>query len=280
MNLLLGTAMWGWTVDARMAHQLLDAFYAAGFREVDAATNYPIDRDPAHFRLSETILLDWIRAHGVQDLRATIKVGSLDNMRSPDCLLNRSFLAMNLDYYRNRFGSNLDTFMIHWDNRNDPSEIRDTLEGLQQAAEAGLRPGLSGIRHPELYAQSSLDFRIQVKHNLWQSAYPAYAPFHGKKCFIAYGIHAGGVKPDGDYGPASSLRARGGTAPADDAVLEKLRQLPGIQNLTQAGMIFVAGHPDFEGLITGPSRIEQLAATLDFYRELQTRDYSDIYRQL
>ena len=63
-ELVLGTAMWGWTVDKVTAFQLLDAWYAAGQRKVDTATNYPIDRVPEHFRLAEQILAEWIRANG------------------------------------------------------------------------------------------------------------------------------------------------------------------------------------------------------------------------
>jgi aryl-alcohol dehydrogenase-like predicted oxidoreductase len=46
VQLLLGTAMWGWTVSRPTCFDLLDTFYAAGFRQVDAAVNYPINKNP------------------------------------------------------------------------------------------------------------------------------------------------------------------------------------------------------------------------------------------
>jgi len=42
---LLGTAMWGWTVSRPVCFDLLDTFYAAGFRQIDAAVNYPINKN-------------------------------------------------------------------------------------------------------------------------------------------------------------------------------------------------------------------------------------------
>ncbi len=96
-TLILGTAMWGWTTPRETAFAMLDEWYSRGFREVDTATNYPIDRDPEHFRLAEKILLEWIAAHGVTDLEVMMKIGSVNNLRSPEHLLTKSFILMMLD---------------------------------------------------------------------------------------------------------------------------------------------------------------------------------------
>ena len=83
-SLVLGTAQWGWNVSAREAFGLLDAWLQAGFRAVDCATNYPINRNPADFRAAEKILLEYVRAHGLHDLRVTMKSAA-----STTCALRR-----------------------------------------------------------------------------------------------------------------------------------------------------------------------------------------------
>ncbi len=287
--------MWGWTTPRDRCFDLLDRFYAAGLREVDAATNYPINKQPEDFRRSETILLEWINAHGVSDLKVMMKVGSLNNMRTPDHNLTRSFLLLNLDDYRFRFGDNLDTLMIHWDNRSDAGAIRETLEALSVAHEYHLRVGLSGVRHPEVYAAENrayqLDFRIQIKHNLLHSDYHRYPQFHGRRRFITYGINAGGIKLNpAEYHDHSSLAVRGGdvssahpiTTPLETLLTDANRNAkrPAVQSFNHCGLCFAYHSPDIGGILIGPSRTEQLDDSLAFFRALATNDYRELYQKL
>ena len=270
---ILGSAHWGAKIDAPTAHALLDRFYAAGFREVDTATNYPINKVPTDFRKAEKILTEWVQAHGIKDLKITAKAGSINNLRSPEHLLTRSFLLMALDEYQRLWGSNLDTFMVHWDNRDAGCEIRDTMEALAYAAQNGLRPGLSGIKHPEIYAdlnqEFGLDFRIQLKHNVLESAYEHYKPFHGTRCFVAYGINGGGAKL--------------GAAPRLDflkPLMEKANQRkdrPPVEHLNQIGILFAWYHPDMEAILIGPSSVAQLEENLAFFISLENNDYADFF---
>ncbi len=294
-TLILGTAMWGWTISRQDCFALLDYFYGQGFREVDAATNYPINKKPEDFRLAETILKEWIAVHGVHDLRLMMKVGSLNNQRTPEINLCRSFLLIMLDEYRQLFGSNLGTFMLHWDNRSEEGAIRDSLEGLDAARREGLQAGLSGIRHPEVYARLNqefrFDFRIQVKHNILQSDFGRYAPFHGAARFIAYGINAGGIKLDpAEYHERSSLKTRGAEANMAHPMLPQLRDAigkaslnanrPPISSFNQIGMVYAFYSPDMEGILLGASRIGQLRDSLAFYETLKAHDYGDLYQSL
>lgn len=289
-DLILGTAMWGWTTERKTAFALLDTFYAAGFRQVDGATNYPINKNPDDFRMAENILLEWIAAHQVTDLKVIMKVGSLDNLRSPDHNLSKSFLLLSLDHYSFRLGSNLDTMMIHWDNRAEAGEITGSYEAMAVMQAKGIRLGLSGIRHPEVHAevnrQFNFDFRIQIKHHLFYSDYSRYQPFHGKNRFIAYGINAGGIKLDqSDYRPEGTLAIRGGQINLPDTkpvkeFLDKLDQSRFPERLVhfnQLGMIYAFYSPDMEGILIGPSRGEQLNASLDFYGLLKTGHYGEVY---
>lgn len=266
--LILGTAHWGAKTDAPTAHQLLSAFYQAGGREVDTATNYPINKVPTDFRKAEKILKEWIDVNGVSDLKITAKVGSIDNMRSPEHLLTQSFLLMCVDDYLRAFGPNLHTFMIHWDNRDQITEIRESLQALAFAAEQGLRPGLSGIAHPWLYAKANeefnLDFRIQLKHNVLESKYEHYKPFHGARRFIAYGVNAGADERLDFLIP----------------ILEKANQRtdrPPLEHFYQIGLIYACFHPEMESVLTGPSSLKQLKDNLAFYSLLKDGKYMDVY---
>jgi aryl-alcohol dehydrogenase-like predicted oxidoreductase len=294
-RLLLGTAMWGWTTPRETAFQLLGEWYRRGFRAVDTATNYPIDKVPAHFRLAEQILLEWIKAHGVNDLEVMMKTGSVNNLRTPEHLLTKSFLLMMLDEYKWMFGTNLSTLMVHWDNRGDAAAVEETLEGLDFVRKAGFRVGLSGIRHPEIYlmlnARFDLDFSIQIKHNPLHSDYKKYALFHGTRRFIAYGINAGGLKlrPE-EYSPKGCLQARGGDPATPPDILRKLKAIvvkgnentrrPKLEAMHQLGLISAYYQPDMAGILTGPSNLAQLAATVDFYQVLPEAGYDDIYNEL
>jgi len=227
--LILGTAMWGWTTPKETAFAMLDEWYEKGFREVDAATNYPIDKDPSHFRLSENILLEWINANGISDLEVMMKIGSVNNLRTPEHILTKSFILMMLDEYAFLFGKNLKTLMVHWDNRENEKEIEETFEAFVEVKNKDLKLGLSGIKYPRKYAKINqeyqFDFRIQMKHNLIYSDYERYKPFHGFPRFIAYGINAGGLKLDAkNYSEKSSLKARGGDVLKEPFFMKKLRE--------------------------------------------------------
>ena len=289
-ELVLGSAMWGWTVGRNTAFQLLDYFYESGFRSVDGATNYPIDKNPGHFRLSEQILAEWTRVNQVNDLRVIMKVGSLDNMRSPDHNLTKSFLLLAMDHYGALFGGNLDTLMIHWDNRDDEAAIRESYEALAIAQEKGIAAGLSGIRRPEIHALVNqafgLDLLIQIKHNLLYSDYERYAPFHGKRRFIAYGINAGGIKLEKEnYTGKSSLIVRGGKP--DEEFANKVRSFLNaldqrsfpapLTSFNQLAMIHAFYSPGLAGILAGPSGIAQLADTIQFYSLLKEGAYASVY---
>ncbi|MFT4760620.1 MAG: aryl-alcohol dehydrogenase-like predicted oxidoreductase [Paraglaciecola sp.] len=292
---ILGTAMWGWTTPKAVAFELLDKFYERGFREVDGATNYPINKNASDWRAAEKILLEWITAHGVDDLKIMMKVGSLNNMKTPDHNLTKSFLLMNFEEYHSMFGNNLRTWMIHWDNRADKSAILETFEMLQIAVNQGFNVGFSGVKNPEIYAdlnrEFNFDFRIQIKHNLLHSDYEKYEAFHGKRRFITYGINAGGIKLDSqNYHQNSSLKARAADWNPPMPILQKAQEAinlanqntarPSLSTFNELGMIYAFYHADIAGILLGTSRLEQLTGSLDFMQQMQEYDYSEIFEKL
>jgi aryl-alcohol dehydrogenase-like predicted oxidoreductase len=290
-KLILGTAQFAWTTPQKTAFELLDAFYESGFRQIDCATNYPINRNPNDFRAAEIILQDWLRAHGIRDVRLMMKVGSLNNLRTADCNLNPSFLLMSLENYRNKFRENLDTLMIHWDNREDILQISQTFEALNTIKTEGIDVGISGIKYPERYAEVNkkynLDFYIQIKNNVLKSDLEHYSSFFTNKKYIAYGINAGGLKLNTDeYTTDSTLATRGGDISNQDEIFTTLQKniakanentnRPAINSFFQLGMIFSFYNPAIYALLIGNSSVAQWKSTLDFYKNLEKFDYSDV----
>ncbi|HMQ47170.1 MAG TPA: aldo/keto reductase [Saprospiraceae bacterium] len=293
--IVLGTAMWGWTLDEAACFDILDTFYGLGFRQIDAATNYPINKKAEDFRKAEKILAEWIKRRGVTDLRVFMKVGSVNNMRSPDHNLTKSFLLLALDQYQNLLGSNLDTIMVHWDNRSEGDEIEKTFEAFAHMHQLGLQLGLSGIRHPEIYASLNnkyqFPFSIQFKNNLLQSDYARYAAFHGNSNFYAYGINAGGLKlPSEGYPQNSTLSSRGGEHLADHPILGQIEVLlnivnkdkgrPEISQFSQCAAIYSWYNSGIKGILLGVSNKVQLLNNLHFFKQLEEVSYEDLYRQL
>ncbi|MDO8368816.1 MAG: aldo/keto reductase [Saprospiraceae bacterium] len=309
-TLMLGTAQWGWTVSRHEAFQLLDTWLGAGFRHIDCATNYPINRNPIDFRAAEKILCEYIHAHGLHDFRITMKIGSLDNMRSPEVNLAPSFVQMMTEEYRRLLGANLACAMFHWDNRSQIEEIRGSLEALDRLQQDyGIRPGLSGIAHPEVYAKANTDlglsFEIQLKHNVLQSDLERYAPLSATAAgdgghhsitpslhhsIFAYGINAGGVKLEAPYPSDSTFLARGGQPEKVAPLLGKINALlpdwntafvrPPVKTMNHIGLIFAGLHPDLSGILLGVSSVIQLRETLDFWRNFEVFEYSDVFSSL
>lgn len=297
IHALLGTAQWGWNIDASQAFAQLDHWLGAGHRGVDAATNYPINRIPTDFRASEKILLSYIAAHGLGDLQVTMKIGSLDNMKGPEVNLSPSFVRMIAEEYRRLFGSNLACLMFHWDNRSDAASIAASVEALRRTCDdLGLQAGLSGVAHPAVYAEiltafEGCTFDIQLKHNLFHSDVPRYAPLHGKgHRFWAYGIQGGGAKLDNAY-TANSTFAQRGLNP--DRVADTLARLnvwlptwnsnpnrPPLDNMAQLGLIYALYEPTLHGILLGASSAAQLTHTLAAAQMVRDYDYMDVYRGL
>lgn len=290
-DLWLGTAQWGWTIQEEQAFALLDAYYDSGFRHIDCATNYPINKNPSDFRLAETFIANWLKSNNVSDLKIMMKVGSLNNLKTPDCNLSSSFLLMSTEYYLQLFQSNLDSIMIHWDNRENEEEIRATFEAFDSIKKQGIALGLSGIKFPNLYAKINekykFEFYIQAKHNIFQTDIKKYDSLFPNAFFIAYGTNAGGIKLNKqEYSSNSVLAVRGGNLDNSDEKLKTIEQQialanenkmrPPITDFFQVGMIYAAYSTLFKAVIVAPSNLKQWQKTNDFYTSLQNIDYQDI----
>ncbi len=272
---------------------MLDQWYAAGYRHVDTATNYPLNGYPADWRRSEQILAEWLRANGIRDLAIMVKVGSLSNERSPENNLSPSFLQLNAAEYTGLFGTNLQGLMLHWDNRTDREAIATTLAALRAiGGEYGLRAGLSGIKHPEVYREVLADYPgwclpLECKHNIFQSGLTHYAPLRDHTEVWVYGLNGGGVKLDDRYRKDASLRVRGGQAPAD-ALRERLQAWfaqgddttfwP--RTMNELGLLYAHYDNRVAGLLLGPSGPEQLQASFAALARMEEQRGEPAYRSL
>lgn len=295
IDLLLGTALWAWTVSKAQAFKLLDDFYAAGFRWIDAATNYPINKNAEDFRAAEDILCEWINTHGVTDLKVLMKIGSVNNLYTPENNLSPSFIQIIYNEYLHLFGKQLAEIMIHWDNRDNPAEIRASLEALDSIRQEGVGIGLSGIRHPAVYhelnASFGFDWDIQLKHNLVYSDYPRYTAFHGSPRFLAYGINAGGLKfPSSSYRQDSSTSVRNVPTEKYEALIKQVASTldsynaqssaASLTRFNECSMVYTYYSPDIKGILIGPSKSEQLQSSLAFFQQLQAGQHEALYHQL
>lgn len=277
----------------------MEAWLAAGKRGVDGATNYPINQHPPDFRAAENLLAEFVRAHGLTrrgDLDITMKIGSLTNLRSPDNDLSADNIRREAERYDNLFEGALGCLMLHWDNRSEATHIQESLRSLMaETAALDIRAGLSGIAHPQAYAEvvpSDISFDIQFKHNVFQSDLARYAPLMatGKHRFFAYGLNAGGIKLDENYTRNSTFLLRGGDPEKVALTLEKIKAKlpelnlafvrPPLKTMNQLGLVFAGADARLSGLILGVSTPEQLSETLDFWRNVETFDYEDARRAL
>ena len=270
LDFVLGTAMWGWNVPKNIAFALLDFFYTNGYREIDAATNYPINKNIADFRLSERILIEWIQAHGISDLKIIQKIGSFNNLKTPEINLHKSFLLLAMDSYQWIYGKNLDCLMVHWDNRNEKDLIEPTFEAFNCFKENNLKIGLSGIKNIQVYAAINSDyqfeFTIELKHNPIQSDLNNYRPILNESHrLLAYGINAGGLKLSVEQKSTSgTFEIRGGSDELLDKLLKKINKLPSGLTMNQLGLIYAAQTKEINGVILGCSTVEQLRDSISF----------------
>jgi aryl-alcohol dehydrogenase-like predicted oxidoreductase len=294
LQVMLGTAQWGWTTDSKTAYEILDCWLDSGNTHIDTATNYPINKNPADFRAAEKILSAYIQSNGLKNLRITVKVGSVDNLRTPENNLKPSFLRMLGEAYLQIFGENLAVLMVHWDNRSDPMSIAATLEALVALnAEYGFRIGLSGIARPDVYCEviNRLDLHldVQVKHNVFHSDVQRYQElFYPNHHFWAYGIMGGGVSLEEKQG--ITLTARGGLSEQQAHVVYKINEKrsqwntaqvrPPITTMNQVGLLFAYANPALSGILLGASTTTQVQATFNALRDIEEFDYSDVYKDL
>jgi len=283
--LWLGTSLWGWGVDERTAHAILDVFAERGGRVVDAAVNYPINKRIVDFGRANAILANWLRRNPGSGIKVFCKIGALDNSGGPRANLHRSSILTSTELLRGKFFDELWGIGVHWDNRDDPEEIAGSLQGMSALRSDGLAIGFSGVQRPDLYAerepQLAPHWWIQVKENgATNEARMRYAPHFPDARYLAYGINMGGVKTPRGVRSDSSLALRSLSEPEIAARLREFVESdhgiePRPTSLNQLALLMAFAKPELSGIILGPRTPEQLEETLSYWSRLTKANVDD-----
>lgn len=284
-QLILGTALWGWGIERAQAYELLEQFLLSGGTMVDTATNYPINKRQEDFGLAVRWIADWVRQNAKSNLALTVKIGSKDNMGSPDVSLSPDDIDRAASTLHSQFGSALSCVSIHWDNRSDDAmhgaPIAETVDAMSRLEQQGLGIGLSGIKHPELYYKAnpslSRKWAIQVKENLkTHAARAAYEAWFPDAKYLAYGINLGGLKTEAAK-TNSSMELRNINIP--QAFTQKLVDFinephafePRPTTLNELALAASFVNPSLSGIVIGPRNTDQLENTLSYWKSLQAQ---------
>ena len=282
-KLVLGTALWGWGIERREAYQLLEHFLQSGGSTIDTATNYPINKHKEDFGLAASWMADWVQQHGDSSLELIVKIGSRDNMGSPDVNLTPDHIERAVDTLKNQFANALSCISIHWDNRADAEHqmaaIAQTVETMSKLEQAGLSIGLSGIKYPQLYFKAdpalAEKWIIQVKENfMTRAAREAYQTWFPKARYLAYGINLGGLKIEAPK-ENSSIELRQINIP--QLLTERLGNFlhtnhgfePHPMTLNELALAVSYVNPSLSGIVIGPRNVEQLQNTLAYWKSLE-----------
>ena len=152
--IFLGTAGWAQKVTKEEAYRILEIFYGNGFRWIDTATNYPIDREPINYGKTISWLSDFYA--DFPGLKVFVKAGSATNQGDSTQLLNASYFALIFDILGSRLGDGLGGLGIHWDNGIVNSDRTALIDLFSEINSGGFAIGMSGITNPELYTASPI----------------------------------------------------------------------------------------------------------------------------
>ena len=132
---VFGGNVFGWTVDAKTAFDLLDRFRAAGLDAIDTADVYSAWAPGNVGGESETIIGDWLRSRGARgDMTIVTKVGSL--MGPGKKGLSARYVEQAADASLKRLG--VDTIDLYLSHRPDDSVAHaETLGAYQRLIDKG-----------------------------------------------------------------------------------------------------------------------------------------------
>ncbi|KTC35493.1 hypothetical protein AO265_29835 [Pseudomonas sp. ABAC61] len=293
-TLVLGTALWGWGIDKKNAHVLLDTFINNGGHTIDTASNYPINKCPDNFGLAVRWIESWVKSNPGTDLSVISKIGAIDNSGSPQTNLSYNNIISATNELRDRLGNSLSCISVHWDNRgaeeHEFTEIEKTLEAMTYLYRSGLNVGLSGIKFPEIYYKAKPEMAekwlIQVKENfITRQARESYSQYFPESKYLAYGVNLGGIKTSQvEKNSSAELRK----IVHSQALIESLTDfldsnhsfVPRPTSLNDLALAFTFSNPALCGLIIGPRNTDQLLNTLGYWDSLKTHSISKNHSNL
>ncbi|MCW4438894.1 hypothetical protein BCU90_20585 [Vibrio lentus] len=153
MNVGLGTAAFGTTIDERSAHQLIDKYMSLGGNHIDTANNYAFWITGSSGRESEEVIGTWIEKSPLarHEYILASKVGAFPISGSEFEGLSYDSILVAIDDSLNRLKTDyLDILYLHLPDTNTP--IIETLSAVEQLIKSGKIKsyGISNYAMPEL----------------------------------------------------------------------------------------------------------------------------------
>ncbi|MBK0330677.1 aldo/keto reductase [Brachybacterium sp. MASK1Z-5] len=136
LPLVLGGNTFGWTSDEDESFAVLDAFLAAGGRQIDTADVYSAWAPGNDGGVSEAVIGRWLAARGTRDQAVlATKVGSLASRKG----LARENVEAALEDSLARLGTDcVDLYYAHFDDETQsPAELARTFDSLVRAGKVG-----------------------------------------------------------------------------------------------------------------------------------------------
>lgn len=282
-KLVLGTAMWGWSLTERQsAWNLLDYYVSRGMSFIDTAWNYPINKNPEDMGLALKWLAEWAKFNKA---KIFCKIGATNNLGTDETNLSGKNIISTAKILSEMLGESLWGVGIHWDNRETEEEIFETVNAINEIKQNGYIIGLSGIKCLELYKKSGLlanDLVIQVKENLltnearshYQKEFP-YANYWG------YGINFAGFSLSND---SLTFSLRGGNFSQEKTqyLFEFLTKfietgkVPMIKTSFDFCLIFALLNENLSKIIVGSRTKQQLEQVFELYDLLKDFDKNQL----
>ena len=136
--LVLGTNVFGWTVDEPTAFTLLDAFVDAGFDAIDTADSYSTWVPGNQGGESETIIGNWLKRNPSKRDRVHVmtKVGSGMPATGGKKTLARKWIVEEVEQSLKRLRiERIDLYQAHWPDPDTPYE--ETLSAFDELLKSG-----------------------------------------------------------------------------------------------------------------------------------------------
>jgi len=282
-NILLGTALWGWSINQHTAFDLLENFLDKGGNFIDVATNYPINKSKEDYGLAIKWLSKWKKFNQSHKFSLLIKIGSVDNLGNFDVDLSPKNIIDTTNRLKDTFEDSLSCISVHWDERgnniSDDKLIHETVKTFSIIRDSGLAIGLSGVKFPGAYYKAdptlSDHWLIQVKENfITTKSRNSYEVFFPSAKYLAYGINLGGVKLEPLEGNSSiKLRGLEHSNSIIDELLDFIKSnydtMPNSKLFNELALTAAYFNPYLSGVIVAPSNLGQLQNTLAYWQHLE-----------
>ncbi|RXJ78000.1 oxidoreductase [Arcobacter sp. F155] len=283
-RLILGTALWGWGVSKKEAFLILDNYVENGGLYIDCATNYPINKNIKDYGLALLWIEEWIKINN-KKLFIIVKVGSIDNLGTPNFDLSSNNILTVSKRLTDIFGDSLGCISVHWDNRIENKDfklVQETVIALKEIKEKNnLSIGLSGIKNPRFYYEAMPDlvddWIIQCKENfLTQEARLNYQEYFPLAKYYAYGINMGGIKLSDEKSVSARIREINYSSKLKEVISTSLQDNQiidnGLSTVNDLNMAFIFLNTIYNGIIIGPRTVEQLISTFKTWDVLSNLD--------